>query len=174
MFKGFFPGDGGYQSSVDAGFTPGGEGSFRFATAGSSSREGEATSAPFSSVLAPKGRGSFRSTLSVLVSLDLKVVCEEWEELSVVPMMPFMTSSTELSRSGGTADRGYYSVKTVSLLVALKVRYRDRLYHLNWESRKPPNYSTMIDAVGGYLLMEQATRSVKISLLSLTKQMDPV
>ncbi|KAJ4874704.1 Uncharacterized protein Rs2_39722 [Raphanus sativus] len=64
------------------------------------------------------------------------------------------------------------ATSTVSLLVALKIRYRDRLYHLKRESRKPPNYSTMIDAVGGYLLVEQATRSVKISLLSLTTPMD--
>ena len=32
----------------------------------------------------------------------------------------------------------------------------------------------MIDAVGGYLLVEQATRSDKISLLSLTTPMDSV
>jgi serine/threonine-protein phosphatase 2A catalytic subunit len=39
---------------------------------------------------------------------------------------------------GFSADRGYYSVETVSLLVALKVRYRDRITILrgNHESRQ--------------------------------------
>ena len=61
------PGDGGYHRSVDAGFSPGGGGSFSFADAGSNSREDEVIYAPSSSVLAPKGRGSHSSTLSVLV-----------------------------------------------------------------------------------------------------------
>ncbi|CAG7864692.1 unnamed protein product, partial [Brassica rapa] len=46
--------------------SPGGGGFFSFAAAGSSSREGEAFSAPSSPVLAPEGRGSHSSTLSVL------------------------------------------------------------------------------------------------------------
>ncbi|CAG7876482.1 unnamed protein product [Brassica rapa] len=58
------PGDGGYHRSVDAGFFPGGGGSFSFAAAGSSSREWEAFSAPSSPVLAPEGRGPHSSTLS--------------------------------------------------------------------------------------------------------------
>ena len=60
------PGDGGYHRSVDAGFSPGGGGSLSFAAAGSSSREGEVFSAPPSPVLAPEGRNSHSSTLSVL------------------------------------------------------------------------------------------------------------
>ncbi|KAF2611688.1 hypothetical protein F2Q70_00008829 [Brassica cretica] len=60
------PGDGGYHRSVDAGFSPGGGGSLSFAAAGSSSREGEVFSAPSSPVLAPEGRSSHSSTLSVL------------------------------------------------------------------------------------------------------------
>ncbi|KAH0929991.1 hypothetical protein HID58_015718 [Brassica napus] len=54
------PGDGGYHRSVDAGFSPGGGGSFSFAAAGSSSRKGKAFSALFSPVLAPE-RWSFGS-----------------------------------------------------------------------------------------------------------------
>ena len=46
--------------------SPGGGGFFSFAAAGSSSREGEAFSAPSSPVLAPEGKGSHSSTLSVL------------------------------------------------------------------------------------------------------------
>lgn len=43
-----------------------------------------------------------------------------------------------LQFSSMVADRGYYSVETVSLLVALKVRYRDRITILrgNHESRQ--------------------------------------
>ncbi|WZY86415.1 hypothetical protein YC2023_032799 [Brassica napus] len=67
MFRVVVPGDGGYHRSVDAGFSPGGGGSFSFADAGSSSREDEVIYALSSSVLAPKGRGSHSSTLSVLV-----------------------------------------------------------------------------------------------------------
>ncbi|KAF3545637.1 hypothetical protein DY000_02001573 [Brassica cretica] len=60
------PGDGGYHRSVDTGFSPGGGGSRSFAAAGSSSWEGEIFSAPASLVLAPEGRGSHSSMLSVL------------------------------------------------------------------------------------------------------------
>lgn len=45
--------------------SPGGGGFLNFAAVGSSSREGEAFFAPFSPVLAPEGRGSHSSTLSV-------------------------------------------------------------------------------------------------------------
>lgn len=58
------PGEGGYRRSFDAGFSPGGEGSITFTDAGLSSREGEAFYAPSSSVLAPKNRGLYSSTLS--------------------------------------------------------------------------------------------------------------
>ncbi|WZZ17222.1 hypothetical protein YC2023_110311 [Brassica napus] len=45
--------------------SPGGGGFLSFAAAGSSSRKGEAFFAPFLPVLAPEGRGSHSSTLSV-------------------------------------------------------------------------------------------------------------
>ncbi|KAF2609963.1 hypothetical protein F2Q70_00008840 [Brassica cretica] len=61
------PGNGGYHRSGDAGFSPGGGGFLSFAAAGSSSREEEVFSAPSSPVLAPEGRGSHSSTMSVLI-----------------------------------------------------------------------------------------------------------
>ncbi|KAF3523877.1 hypothetical protein F2Q69_00046491 [Brassica cretica] len=64
---------------------PGGGGFFSFAAAGSSSREGEAFSAPSSPVLAPEG------------GVDV------WDELSVSPMTLSVTSATEESHSTVTA-----------------------------------------------------------------------
>ncbi|AQK82444.1 Serine/threonine-protein phosphatase PP2A-5 catalytic subunit [Zea mays] len=100
-----------------------------------------------------------------LPEVEVKTLCEKakailMEEWNVQPVRCPVTvcgdihgqfyDLIELFRIGGDApdtnylfmgdyvDRGYYSVETVSLLVALKVRYRDRITILrgNHESRQ--------------------------------------
>lgn len=69
-------------------------------------------------------------------------VCYFYSHLVLQPSRSFMFCPCHVFNPftlvGLLADRGYYSVETVSLLVALKVRYRDRITILrgNHESRQ--------------------------------------
>ena len=102
---------------------------------------------------------------NVLPERDLRILCEKVKEIlieesNVQPVSAPVTicgdihgqfhDLKELFRIGGQppetnylfmgdyVDRGYYSVETVTLLVSLKVRFRDRLTILrgNHESRQ--------------------------------------
>ncbi|KAH0873330.1 hypothetical protein HID58_070692, partial [Brassica napus] len=75
---------------------PGGGGFFSFAAAGSSSREGEAFSAPSSPVLGSGG------VLFGFEGMSDRSV-DDWDELSVSPMTLSLTSATEESHSTVTA-----------------------------------------------------------------------
>jgi serine/threonine-protein phosphatase 2A catalytic subunit len=63
-----------------------------------------------------------------------------WTHKSLIPewLIGGSPPDTNYLFMGDYVDRGYYSVETVTLLVALKVRYRDRLTILrgNHESRQ--------------------------------------
>lgn len=62
----------------------------------------------------------------------------QWHDLIELFRIGGSAPDTNYLFMGDYVDRGYYSVETVSLLVALKVRYPDRIFILrgNHESRQ--------------------------------------
>ena len=73
-----------------------------------------------------------------LQSLSMSICQYEYDHALIFVVAGGKRPDTNYLFMGDYVDRGYYSVETVTLLVALKVRYKDRITVLrgNHESRQ--------------------------------------